>query len=328
MLKNYLLLIYFSLLLFLVSGCFKKEIKEGCTDEEMLNYLKDKYGIEFQIIDYKREVKYAKEESYDYYYKTWKVSPKDKEDLIFNVTNDMNKAGRRLVLKDEYSQRLFYYYLEQSDIHYCIEGEETDSVISIYFKSKDDISLCIKETCDVIQKVLEDSSYQYKASEDREVVSGLKFAVEGYDSEYQCPGFFLCHRLVLKKDTVVDTNTKYEISKGTYDGLFGPYDDEQYNKPMDLDEILRAWEQIVSDEYDRYYHDKPYIDEARKAALKELEAKGYIIKYLNFSGAFTWDGLWDGDLICFGGLQADGSYISLDVKYVNGEWKVKITYKN
>lgn len=320
--KNFLLFVLLILLLFLVSGCFQIELKEGYTDEEMLSYLKDKYGIEFQIIDYKQEIKYAKEECFDYYYKAWKVSPKEKPDLIFNVTNDLNKDGKKLILKDEYSQRLFYYYLEQSDIHYCIRDQKAvdRSFTIVYFKSREDISSCIKKTCDFIKKVTKDSAYQNKASEDREVVGGLTFAPEGDDSS----GYFTCHRLILKKDTVVDTNTKYEISQGFFDWYFDPYDEEKYNKPMDLDEIQKAWEQIVSEEYDRYYHDKPYIDEARTAALKELEEEGYKIKSLHFVGPIRWDGLWDGDTIGFDGYQADDSYIYLNVSYVYGEWEVCI----
>lgn len=319
--KIYVICIVFVLALF---GCWQvpdQKVIEGFTDEEMLNELTSKYGIEFKVVDCEQEQKYAKEESFYYSCKKWTVCPIDKPGLEFEVLNDLDKAQKNLILQDEYLQRIFYYYLKQSNLDYTIEGKDTDSVVRIYFDSEDDIASCINETCNVLKQALADSTYQYESMQDREVVGGLMFALKGID--YQCPGYFYSHRLVIERNTTVSGDTKYIISKGTYDDLSGPYDEENYNRPMSLENIEDAWNNMVGDEYERFMHDKPFIDNARNAAFKELEKQEVRVKTLNFTGA-TWDGLWDGDSIRFNGIRYDDSYFSVIVKYVNDEWRVKV----
>lgn len=306
-------------LLFLMSGCREKEIVEGYTDEEMLSYLKDKYGIEVQIIDYEQEEKYNKEDDYYYYGKLWKVSTKEKPGLVFIVRNDLNR-NYELVLMEEYPQRLFYYYLEQSDLQYSIEDEELeweiDSYVHIYFKSRDDIHSCIKKTCDVIKRTAKDFSYHCKVSEDRTIVKGLAFVFQDDTGDYL--SYSTCHGLALKKDTIADADTKYEMLRGDR----SPYDEEPYNKPMGLNEISKAWEQMTGKDCEWYYHDKPYINEARTAALKVLKEKGNTIKQLRFGR--TWSGLWDGNTIEFYWFQKEGvSHSEIEMEYVCQEWREK-----
>ena len=171
----------------ILSSCSSWDVPEYMTEAELLNYMKEQYGVDFVICD----IEENGETENDLMSREYHMRPKDGEDLLIIVSESIKKRPTLFPTDQAYDHVIFDTYIgslfQQRLLAFCDENgieckKAPDGLLTTIYLQEEQLEQQIRDICAFGEGLNDESPYDTKGGTS-DPTGGVAFRCRDYEVE-------------------------------------------------------------------------------------------------------------------------------------------------